>query len=133
MTWNEEKRMQFKNLLKTVPSEDVAIVTAYVWCKEFNLKFDANDEHIARRWHRHFHVGSLEATTNKLYLYAQDDRGNWMPVKQMSTKATSIWTCLDRNNSFMKFDATNPRCRKMAKSYVDAAKAIGKLIKVIEA
>ena len=36
--WTEERRNQFKNLLKTIPSEDVALMTASVWCREFNLK-----------------------------------------------------------------------------------------------
>lgn len=55
-----------------------------------------------------------------------------MPAKQMSTMASSIWTCLDRNNSFMKFDAANSRCRMMAQSYVDAAKKIGIELKIVE-
>lgn len=132
MNWTEERRNQFKNLLKTIPCEDVALMTATVWCREFGLKFDVNDEHIARRWHRYFHTGSLETSTNKLHLYVKTDRGNWMPIKQMSTMAFSIWTCLDRNDSFMKFK-NDIRCRKMAQSYVDAAKKIGIEMKIVEA
>ena len=46
--------------------------------------------------------------------------------------ALSIWTCLDRNDSFMKFDAVNPRCRMMAQSYINAAKKIGIELKIVE-
>ena len=132
MNWTEEKRNQFKNLLKTIPCEDVALMTATVWCREFNLKFDEDDEHIARRWHRYFHTGSLETSSGRLHLYVKTDRENWMPVKQMSTMASSIWTCLDRNDSFMEFDAANLRCRMMAQSYVVAAKKIGIELKIVE-
>ena len=134
MNWTDTQREQFKSLLKTVPSEDVAIVTAHAWCRELGLKFDADDENVARRWHRYFHTGSLEASAGKLYLYVKDSRGSWLPVKCMSTRGLSIWTCLDRNDSFMKFDAANPGCRSMAKSYADAAKQHGGIeVKVIEA
>ena len=130
-SWTDENREQFKNLLKTIPTEDVAIMTATIWCREFNLKFDDNDEHIARRWHRCFHTGSLETSSGKLYLYVMNEHGCYLPVMSMSTNAASIWTCTNRNNSFMKFNNTM-ECRKMALSYVKAASERGIKMKLIE-
>ena len=100
--WTEEKKEQFKNLLKTIPSEDAALVTARVWCKELSLKFDDNDDLIARRWHRFFHVGSLSADRGKYIVQAKDSHGNWMNVKQMSTKGDSVWLCLYKDNCIIK-------------------------------
>ena len=132
MKWTDERRQQLKHLLNTVPNEDVAIITATIWCREFNLKFTNADENILRRWHRHFHTGSLETSTGKLYLYVKNEHNAWIPVKMMSTKAFSIWTCIDRNDSFMKFNNT-PECKKMAMSYVNSAKKCGIDMKILEA
>ena len=132
MQWTDEKREQFKHILKTVPNEDVAIITAAVWCKEFNLKFDEVDENISRRWHRYFHTGSLETSTGKLYLYVKTEHDVWIPVKASSTKAVSIWTCLCRDSSFMKFNNTF-EYKKIALAYVEAAKKLGIDMKIIEA
>ena len=99
--WTNEKLEQFKNLLKNVPSEDIALITARVWCKEFNLKFDDNDDLIARKWYRFFHTGSLEKRNEQFVIQVKDARGNWINIKEMSTKGHAVWFCLYKEDSFM--------------------------------
>jgi hypothetical protein len=124
--WDEKSKEQFNCILKTIPLEDAALMTARVWCKENSLKFDDADDLIARRWHKFFHTGSLESRDGKYIIQCKDDRENWLNVRTMSTKAKSIWLCIDRENSFMKdFKEGDPGSWKMAKSYVDALKAEG--------
>ena len=130
--WTDEKLEQFKNLLKNIPSEDAALVTARIWCKEFKLKFDDTDDLIARRWHRFFHTGSLSKHNEKYFIQVKDDHGNWMYVKQMSTKGNAIWTCLYKENTFMdSFKEGHISNWKMAKSYVDALASKGYVARLV--
>lgn len=129
--WTNEKLEQFKALLKTIPSEDVALMTAKVWCKEFDLKFDDNDDFIARRWHRFFHRGSLSADNRKYAIQIKDGRGNWMNVKEMSTKADSIWLCVYREDSFLEFKEMSLENWKMAKSYANALENKGHKVRIL--
>ncbi len=122
--WTSNKIEQFKNLLKNIPLENIALVTAKAWCKEFDLKFDDNDDLIARKWHHYFHNGSLESNSLKKAIQIKNECGNWVYVKNMSTKAESIWTCLYPENIMLVFDfkIDSIRVFKMAMTYIDSLK-----------